>query len=228
MEGFRPRLLAVRPVRHAPTSSALFRLHVYILFTLLGLSLPYRIWFARHCDEIRVTVVKETSDSSESNDDEDASNGKSSWFRRGWGWGSSSSSEAMESKRAQELFRKSMQSFSLYEEEPTSLDLNVKEEYDSQPENISRLNASVESIATSHNADEMRNGQKKHAMTEHSRDYVVRNVLDVTRDSVTDNKNVDAVGFSNVNQPLQSTYSSKEQENVEEMDKNDNENQMRY
>jgi len=222
VEGFRPRLLAVRPVRHAPTSAALFRLHVYILFTLLGLSLPYRIWFARHCDEIRVTVVKETSDSSESNDDEDASNGKSSWFRRGWGWGSSPSSEAMESKRAQELFRKSMQSFSLYEEEPTSFDLNVKDEYVSQPENTSPLNASVESFANSHNADEMRNEQKKHATTEHSGDGVVRNVLDVTRDSVTDNNNVDAIGVSNANQPLQSTYSSKGQENFDEMDKNDN------
>ena len=32
-----------------------------LLATLLGLSLPYRIWFAKHCDEIRVTVVKETT-----------------------------------------------------------------------------------------------------------------------------------------------------------------------
>ena len=34
-------------------SAALFRQHVYVLFTLLGLSLPYRIWFARDCDDTR-------------------------------------------------------------------------------------------------------------------------------------------------------------------------------
>ena len=67
VDGFRLKLLAVRPVRHIRgskrmiPSAALFRQHVYVLFTLLGLSLPYRIWFARHCDKIRVTVVKETS-----------------------------------------------------------------------------------------------------------------------------------------------------------------------
>lgn len=27
----------------------------------MGLTLPYRVWFARHCDVVRVTVVKETS-----------------------------------------------------------------------------------------------------------------------------------------------------------------------
>lgn len=118
MEGFRPKLLAVRPMRHAATSAAIFRLHIYILFTLLGLSLPYRIWFAKHCDEIRVTVVKETSESMILNKEEDNSmDGKSSWFRGKWGWGSPASSAALESKKAQELFRKSMQSFSLYEEE---------------------------------------------------------------------------------------------------------------
>jgi hypothetical protein len=31
------------------------------MFTLMGLTVPFRIWFARHCDELRVTVAKETS-----------------------------------------------------------------------------------------------------------------------------------------------------------------------
>ena len=67
VDGFRPKLLAVRPVRRIRgskrmiPSAALFRQHVYVLFTLLGLSLPYQIWFVRHCDKICVTVVKETS-----------------------------------------------------------------------------------------------------------------------------------------------------------------------
>eukprot|EP00804_Cyclotella_cryptica_P030384 CCRYP_011913-RA/>CCRYP_011913-RA protein AED:0.28 eAED:0.28 QI:1163/1/1/1/0.5/0.6/5/1307/309 len=128
--GFCPKLLAVRPVPRARhISASLFCLHVYYLFTLLGLSLPYRIWFAKHCDEIRVSVVKETSDSStlqEGNDENSPSHEtKSSWFRsKIWGMSSPVSSAAMERQRAQELFRKSMQRFSLYEEEglPPSLD----------------------------------------------------------------------------------------------------------
>jgi hypothetical protein len=72
--GFQPRLLAVRqrPAALLPNNEnggggigaywhKIFRLHHFWLFTLLGLTLPYRIWFGRHCDELRVTVVKETS-----------------------------------------------------------------------------------------------------------------------------------------------------------------------
>jgi len=127
VEGFRPKLLAVRPVRHATNiSAALFRQHVYVLFTLLGLSLPYRIWFAKHCDEIRVTVVKETSTAENWNENKEGvmttAEGKSSWFRGKWGRGSSSSlSKAdISRERAQELFRSRMRSFSLYEEEGAS------------------------------------------------------------------------------------------------------------
>ncbi|KAL7536654.1 hypothetical protein ACHAXR_008264 [Thalassiosira sp. AJA248-18] len=124
LEGFRPRLLAVRPVRRASNiSAALFRQHIFILFTILGLSLPYRIWFGKHCDEIRVTVVKETSSAAGgSNKEGVAADGKSSWFRGKRSRGLSLSSATLDSKRAQELFRKSMQNFSLYEEEPSPLD----------------------------------------------------------------------------------------------------------
>jgi hypothetical protein len=96
-------------------SAALFRLHVYFLFTLLGLSLPYRIWFAKHCDEIRVTVVKETSieESPPAKVTKETAE-KSSWFPLSWGWGSQSSSATA---RAQELFRKRMRELSLYDEE---------------------------------------------------------------------------------------------------------------
>jgi len=131
VEGFRSKLLAVRPVRRASNiSAALFRQHIYVLFTLLGLSLPYRIWFAKHCDEIRVTVVKETTATPpETTSTKDGGTtgtsleggGKSSWFKK-WGGKTSSSlaSAEMDSKRAQELFRRSMQNFALYEEEPSS------------------------------------------------------------------------------------------------------------
>jgi hypothetical protein len=120
VEGFRPKLLAVRPVRRASHISAvLFRQHIYILFTLLGLSLPYRIWFAKHCDEVKVTILKETGSGSVVKTEEDESaNKSSSWFR--WGKGTNtSSSGGLESQRAQEQFRQNMQSFSLYGEEGT-------------------------------------------------------------------------------------------------------------
>lgn len=123
VDGFRPKLLAVRPVRLGAhkVSAALFRQHIYILSTLLGLSLPFRIWFAKHCDEIRVTVVKETCNihgGTSSGGEVVPAEPKSSWFR---GWGKSAtpqpSTAAFDSKKAQELFRTSMQQFSLYDEE---------------------------------------------------------------------------------------------------------------
>ena len=135
--GFCPKLLAVRPVPRARNISAsLFRLHIFYLFTLLGLSLPYRIWFAKHCDEVRVSVVKETSDSAPLSEDKEqsslSSDAKSSWLRsKIWGSSPATSSAEIERKRAQETFRKSMQSFSLYEDEPNLLDLNLKERTES-------------------------------------------------------------------------------------------------
>ena len=60
VEGFNSRVLAVRTTRRGPLSSRFFRLHLFWIFTCLGLTVPYRIWFARHCDELRVAVIKET------------------------------------------------------------------------------------------------------------------------------------------------------------------------
>lgn len=58
--GFKPRMLAIRPVEGVP-SAKLFRSHLFWIFTAMGLTVPYRIWFARHCDELRVAVIKETA-----------------------------------------------------------------------------------------------------------------------------------------------------------------------
>ena len=60
--GYRPRLLVTRSLPHQQikTYTKLFRLSVFWIFTFLGLTVPYRIWFKRHCDFLRVTVVKET------------------------------------------------------------------------------------------------------------------------------------------------------------------------
>lgn len=72
VDGYRPRLLIVRAPsgenhrKHA--SHKLARLSVFWAFTCLGWTVPYRVWFKRHCDFLRVTLVKETtSDESVSN-----------------------------------------------------------------------------------------------------------------------------------------------------------------
>ena len=58
--GYKPKVLAVRQVDGIP-SARLFRLRLFWFFTLIGMTVPYRLWFARHCDNLRVTIVKETS-----------------------------------------------------------------------------------------------------------------------------------------------------------------------
>ena len=57
--GYKPRMLAVRSIKGI-SSARIFRLHLFWFFTFLGLTVPYRIWFKRHCDALRVIVVKET------------------------------------------------------------------------------------------------------------------------------------------------------------------------
>lgn len=124
VEGFRPKVLAVRPVRRASNvSAALFRQHVYVLFTLLGLSLPYRIWFARHCDETKVNVVKEVGCSAGGaaaprKGGSPAAGGRTPWFRGRRGRGGPPSAAAGDGGEGaqQESYRSSMQSLSLYGE----------------------------------------------------------------------------------------------------------------
>jgi hypothetical protein len=57
--GYRPRMLAVQPQTHP--IGKVFRLHFFWVFTILGLTVPYRIWFKQHCNFVRVTLIKETS-----------------------------------------------------------------------------------------------------------------------------------------------------------------------
>jgi hypothetical protein len=97
VKGFRRRMLAVRPVEGVP-STKLFRLHLFWIFTLIGLTVPYRIWFARHCDELRVTVVKETAS---------GKTGSSSWS-----WFSRSSSD--QSAEWNKEFKSKMRELALY------------------------------------------------------------------------------------------------------------------
>ena len=96
VKGFRRRMLAVRPVEGI-LSAKLFRLHLFWMFTLMGLTVPYRIWFSRHCDELRVTVAKETTNVKTSSS---------------WGWFSRSSSDP--SAEWNKEFKSKMRELALY------------------------------------------------------------------------------------------------------------------
>ena len=74
--GYRRRVLVANPIQNVGSSDPagenenrktkidlkrkLGRLSVFWIFTCLGLTVPYRVWFKRQCDFLRVTIVKET------------------------------------------------------------------------------------------------------------------------------------------------------------------------
>ena len=101
LQGFKPQLLAVRNV-DGVQSARLFRLHMFWIFTVFGLTLPFRIWFSRHCDELRVTVAKETFADPQSPVSK-------SWF------GKSSASPLNDASHSDPDFRLAMQILSLYD-----------------------------------------------------------------------------------------------------------------
>jgi len=103
VDKFKRRMLAVRPVEGVP-STQLFRLHLFWLFTLMGLTVPFRIWFSRHCDELRVTVVKETSMMTEP---------PSNWLASSLTWKNKSNHNHLKV----ENFRQHMQNMALYQKE---------------------------------------------------------------------------------------------------------------
>ena len=60
--GYKPRVLVTRSsISEHPWRALLFSRRAFWLCTLLGLSIFYRAWMARHCDVIRVNLVKETT-----------------------------------------------------------------------------------------------------------------------------------------------------------------------
>ncbi len=101
LQGFKPQLLAVRNV-NGVRSARLFRLHTFWIFTAFGLSLPFRIWFSGHCDELRVTVAKETLA-------DPHIHSSKSWF------GKSLTSTPSEAANNDPAFRLAMQTLSLYD-----------------------------------------------------------------------------------------------------------------
>lgn len=111
VNGFKPRMLAVRTMEGVP-STKLFRLHLFWIFTCLGMSVPFRVWFARHCDVLRVTVAKETSSAKAA----PSSTKSSSWFK--WNTGATTTTTTATTTTASSSvsgsFRTLMEELSLY------------------------------------------------------------------------------------------------------------------
>lgn len=111
VRGYKPNMLAVRPLEGV-LSTRLFRLYTFWLFTLCGLTLPYRIWFKRRCDFLRVTVVKETTS---------IINGQKSY----WGWLPSRSSINTNESHFQSFMKSQSLYGDKYRQDPL---VNAKEE----------------------------------------------------------------------------------------------------
>jgi hypothetical protein len=131
------------------------------MFTLIGLTVPFRIWFARHCDELRVTVAKETSTVKPSSS---------------WGWLSKSAPDP--STESNERFKAMMRDLALYAKgsplqsnhettsevssliEGKSTDSSVEQENeDSTIEDAANNETSLEGVNATEVKDE--NGKKK-------------------------------------------------------------------
>jgi hypothetical protein len=59
VDGYTPKLLAVRTVLG---NEAHVRMPVFWILTLMGLTVPYREFFSRNCDELDWVISKEVSD----------------------------------------------------------------------------------------------------------------------------------------------------------------------
>lgn len=58
MDGLLPKILAVH---HSLAGPGLARSLWFYVFTCFGMTVPYRIWFSRHCTNVEVTVTKEVT-----------------------------------------------------------------------------------------------------------------------------------------------------------------------
>ena len=107
VKGDKEKVLAVRPRKGL---QKMFDIRYYWFFTLIGFTVPYRIKFGRHCDELRVTIVKETS-LAHNSDKTSPTEQKSSWLStpRSWFKGN----DVVKNDRG-EKFKKHMQQISLY------------------------------------------------------------------------------------------------------------------
>ena len=93
VEGYRKKILVVK--RTNGLLRKIFKIQFYWLFTFLLLTVPFRVNFARYCDELHITLAKETS--TEIKKDLKllpSTHSRSSWFPspKSWFTGVSSSS----------------------------------------------------------------------------------------------------------------------------------------
>lgn len=111
VKGYRAKVLAVRST--TTVTQKFFNIHYFWLFTMIGLTVPYRIHFGKHCDELRVAVVKEVSSRMKVENDSLATT-KPSWFAspRSWLWGPATAQDLI--KQRKNNFRLKMQEMSLY------------------------------------------------------------------------------------------------------------------
>jgi len=142
VRGYRPKLLAIRPTQGLARPTHQLRVYHFWLFTILGLTVPFRILFARRCDELRVSVVKETSAEGNTEGSSSFSILKPSWVSKPW-FGSSISQTLEEQG---ENFRSRMEEMSLYER-PTI----VKEENCLLPEDDNGLQSTEKSLGAADN-----------------------------------------------------------------------------
>lgn len=110
MKGYREKALAVRPTNGV---QKLFDVRYFWLFTIMGLTVPYRIRFGKHCDELRVAVVKETSAVNKKSFDKSSTDQKSTWLSTPRSWFGGNDNIAQEDRG--EKFKKHMQEISLYQ-----------------------------------------------------------------------------------------------------------------
>ncbi len=136
VQGYKEKILAVRPPKGF---QKVFNIYYFWIFTLLGLTVPYRIKFSNNCDELRVAVVKETSVGVKKVTGTKTTrlDPKQSWFASPKTWfGSSLSSSAShhdgldvkphEQDERKEKFRKHMQEIALYQQNIEKKQVEVK------------------------------------------------------------------------------------------------------
>jgi len=190
VKGFKRRMLAIRPVEGIP-SAKLFRLNAFWTFTLLGLSLPYRLWFARHCDYLRVSVVKETHAQLEEK------SSFSSWFSY-YKSSPATTSGSSTGDSVKEVFRQKMQSLFLYtkneDHQSASISNNATkyEEFptgtDTAPSSVvaSRNHGTALSNITAQESNDMIDTKKGVALQESSTNKMNTTKADVSPEASTE------------------------------------------
>lgn len=132
-------------VRDADKYKWFHNLYMFWFVTLLGFTVPFRIWFSRHCDDVRVTLIKEISSNVTTTTSK--SIGLPSWgsfLSRSKGDGNITAAQ-LELRREQ--FRQAMRTLDLY---PCSLNNTTNSTFDTPIISNQKSISKDESIASNH------------------------------------------------------------------------------